>query len=714
MQNKSISVELIGNNNSGKINSIFTGDMSNQSSFEMAKIPSDSMFSKGINNINITKGFSNALNSDILVMPIQENIPSGDSSYTTKINAYIYSNNNGESWNLLKFYNNEGKNFIAPTEFDVIAYANGKFYACPSTSNFTTKYLESDDCSTWVEKNFKSYLRLRWVDKLNDSTILMLVYDYDNTILYSSNDNGNTLTQEAVINGIDLDRILITDSYIYLYSQYAKDVYISQNNGIGKLSFSIVNDLNGTCNMSYGEISYQKSGTIFTENRIVATMINSNNKIALSVIGDNGNLIGSTITRLLDRQGSTVPPNSLIIYDNKVFFGFKWQLTNLWSIDGCFIFDMLNLDGSSKTIDYNYGGSICILDNMIISIRDSVLKNYGSGIVVQSPIMAYKSMYIDDYNNIEFIEKPICLFETSELNENAFSSSNISKNDYSKIVNNKYSGMLFNCFSNTNKNNNSNYDYNSTLFIFGKNIRRLIMFFDNANNIFPTKMLINGTEYNNNDSYFSVDFGYGKYDAVIIKFIELNKPDSQLSIGGINTDVNCIFNRINGLNYVNISSTDEQSPHYGIISYSGEVEVNDRYGILKILSDLELLPNIVINIYIQNNKKYTFVSNNEVTYSDKDAIVYIELLDEIQFLQSLKNNKLYFSNMNAFQLFNNLASLFPYQVSISDEVSKRISNINILKIVFDSDNWWNVWNSFCIGTKTFFYKDANNIYRIGE
>lgn len=718
MQNKTISVELIGENNSGVINSVSSGNISNISSYRPAEITTDDMYSSsGMRDGNIITGYSNILNRNILISPITAITPTTNHSYQTQKNSYIYSDDNGNTWSLLKFYNKNGKTPVSPSEVDGIAYANGYFYACPATSNYTSNYLVSRDCSVWETKSFLSYTRLKWVTQFNSTTILILAYDLINkkTVVYTSEDSGETLIERASINNIELDRIEITDNYIYLYSQYATDVYYSTNN-ISNLNFSLNSALSGTCDMKFGNISYKTDSGIMTGKRLVAFTINSNNDFIINVFNENGNIIGNTLTMLMPRQGQTVPVHSLNIINEKIVLGIDWQMTYSFAVDGIIIYTDIDLTEQSDFYTYNknHGGIAGVVkdSNTLVSIKNSKMKQSSSSLYLSESISAYKSEITQTLTDMIFENSPIYMLNDSASSAGIFNSSSISKNNYSIS---QSDGLVFNGRSSDTANKNGNYDYESTLFVFGNKIQRLLIFFDKSNDRFPTKIIINGDEYSNNDSYFYIDFGYGKYDTIIIQFLELNKPNSVLKIGGINTDVNCVFTRINGLNSVAVASVDETPPYYGIISYSGEIEINDRFGILKILSEKNLLPNMTINIYIQDIKRYTFTSNSNVNYIDKEAFIKIELLDEIQFLQSIKmTDKIYLQNINALELFNNLASKFPYQVTALDDVSKRLPDIKISKINIDNNDWWTIWESFCTGTRTIFYKDANNIYRLGE
>lgn len=732
MQNKPIRVEMIGVNNNGTINSISSNSISPYSKFINAKITISDLFSMPENNhnTNLIYGFSHKLNKNIFIYPISSRTIEG-TSLPEYPNNYIYSQDDGESWMIGRICDENGN--IFDYEFDSMCYANGLFYAFPTDNTYNSNYLTSDDGIIWELKTcpnvMEHYNRIRWVTSLNNNTILALIDSgFGATSIFYSQDNGSSFTKISDLSGA-LDRILITDNDIYIYSEYNGDgnVYVATNNGTTNLSFNLVNNLHGTINMAYGHIKYQdSSGNIVEGYRTIALTMTTNNEFVMYVIGNNGSILRTFYPYIIDAATKTsVPRNSLNIINNLVFLGLSGQLEFNNSpgpgVDGILVLDLSNLEGEVESIAfpkmklYNYGAWTYILNNSnynrLITIKDWVT----DGIEVVSEIFAFSAHIDDPLQDIQFNQKDIYIGVDSDNNRELYQSTTISKNNFYKTNNQSYQGMLIDITSSENANTNGYYDYDSTLFIYGEGIQRLLIFFDKDNNVYPTKMIINGIEYSNTSDVFYVDFSYPKYNDIVIQFTELNKPNAQLRIGGVSTDVNCVFNRGNGLNSVTFTSVDESVPYYGVVSYSGSLEINDREGILKSLSDFGLLPNIQINVYINNIKVKTFTANNDISYSDKDALVSIELLDEIQFLQQINTGiDLYYKDLNAVSLFNSLAAKFPYQITLTSSANSKLLKINISQIFIEKNTWWEVWNSFCSGTKTLLYKDINDIYRVGD
>lgn len=744
MQNKPIRVEMIGVNNNGTINSISSNSISPESKFNVAKITTSDLFlfphdniDTGYNHdIKLIYGYSSELNKNILIYPMATTTLSDTNFQRYSSLYYIYSQDEGESWIIGKICDESGKPFTFTGEFNSMCYANGLFYAFPTFNTTSSSYLISYNGMIWEQRQIMPNVmgvnsRLRWVAKLNDNTILALIDSgkFKNTSIFYSQDNGTSFTKIADLSGT-LDRILVTDNNVYIYNEYNGDgnVYVSTNNGTTNLSFNLVNNLHGTINMAYGHIKYQdSSGNIVEGYRTVSLTLDSSYQFVINVIGDNGEILSSYNSYLSNAfDENDIPQNSLNIINDLVLLGVNGSvnINGYVDINGIVVFDLSNMSSNGYPYpvikSYNdYGSSNYIIQNngKLISLKDAIVEKNSSGVVeaIISPLSAFSAHIDDPLQDIQFNQKDIYIGMDSDNNRELYQSTTISKNNFYKANNQSYQGMLIDITSSENANTNGYYDYDSTLFIYGEDIQRLLIFFDKDNNVYPTKMIINGIEYSNTSDVFYVDFSYPKYNDIIIQFTELNKPNAQLRIGGVSTDVNCVFNRGNGLNSVTFTSVDESVPYYGVVSYSGSLEINDREGILKSLSDFGLLPNIQINVYINNIKVKTFTANNDISYSDKDALVSIELLDEIQFLQQINTGiDLYYKDLNAVSLFNSLAAKFPYQITLTSSANSKLLKINISQIFIEKNTWWEVWNSFCSGTKTLLYKDINDIYRVGD
>lgn len=744
MQNKPIRVEMIGVNNNGTINSISSNAISVDSAYKNSEI-TDDLINENIHwdygfstYVPYAYGYSYNVNKNILIFPVTKSWEVvGESTMESEQYYYAYSQDDGESWNISMLCNENG-DLISPARFQNICYANRMFYAVHGRGSYSP-YAISYDGTIWEEQTTEGVTGggynapLLWVESFDYFKILMLFEDDDFKVsLFYSEDNGKTATKITTFErGVYLDRIYISDDYVYVYNSGERGfsppdapegtvykAYKGSNNA-SDLSFSAVDNLRYTINMKQGNVKYKDStGTIKTEKCLVCLMDNKDyedeNRHSLKLFDNSDNLISSIKPPFV--TGHEVFTTSLNIINNVILLG-GTCIINGRSRTGMFFVDF--------TDDYTFenGYSKFISQGPLAYY----ISNQSNGKLITNGSFATKAMRADvynfendsfDYNNIDendFVRKPIYMNVDDTNNQDLYTSTTISKNNFYKTNNQSYQGLLFDTKTTNDTNNNGYHDYDVSLFVYGQSIQKLLIFFDKDNDIYPTKIIINGDEYSNSSNVFYVDFSYPKYDNLVIQFVELNKQEAQLRIGGISTDVNCVFNRGNGLNSVTFASVDESVPYYGVVSYSGSLEINDREGLLKLLSDLGFLPNIQINVYINNIKVKTFTANNDISYSDKDALVSIELLDEIQFLQQINTGiDLYYKDLNAVSLFNSLAAKFPYQITLTSSANSKLLKINISQIFIEKNTWWEVWNSFCSGTKTLLYKDINDIYRVGD
>lgn len=740
MQNKPVKVEMLGINNNGIINSISSNAISVDSAYKNSEITDDLInenvfWDYGFSiNSSYAYGYSYNVNKNILIFPVTKSwAVDGGPFMESEQYYYAYSQDDGESWNISMLCDENG-DLTDKTPFQNICYANGIFYALHE-KGADAKYSISYDGTIWENQKTEGwyYAPLLWVESFSHTTILMLFADEDfNVSLSYSTDNGKSATKITTFErGVYLDRIYISDDYVYVYNSGRTSFFVPDapegtvykaykgNNNASDLSFSAVDNLRYTINMKHRNVKYKDStGTIKTEKCLVCLIDNMDyedeNRHSLKLFDNSDNLLSSIKPPFA--TGHYITTTSLNIINNVILLGGTGIIDGR-SYTGMFFVDFTD----DYTLEKGYSKFIP---------RGPLayyISNQSNGKLITNGAFASKAMRADvynfendsfDYNNIDendFVRKPIYMNVDDTNNQDLYTSTTISKNNFYKTNNQSYQGLLFDTKTTVDTNNNGYHDYDVTLFVYGQSIQKLLIFFDKDNDIYPTKIIINGDEYANSSNVFYVDFSYPKYDNLVIQFVELNKSEAQLRIGGISTDVNCVFDRGNGLNSVTFASIDENVPYYGVVSYSGNLEINDREGRLKLLSDLGFLPNIQINVYINNIKVKTFTANNDISYSDKDALVSIELLDEIQFLQQINTGiDLYYKDLNAVSLFNSLAAKFPYQITLTNSANSKLLKINISQIFIEKNTWWEVWNSFCVGTKTLLYKDINDIYRVGD
>lgn len=200
------------------------------------------------------------------------------------------------------------------------------------------------------------------------------------------------------------------------------------------------------------------------------------------------------------------------------------------------------------------------------------------------------------------------------------------------------------------------------------------------------------------------------------------------------------YDKTNGLMSLTVSGVSNDAPHYGIISRAGTVEIVDKPEIienedgsisveywLEKQSNDNVLPDVSIDIFINDSLQYSFTSDNEISYTIQDRKVTIELSDEINSLQDKTlGSDLVYENTNALTIFSDIASITGLPIIIDKNTSDYIKNIfipsSLLKsltgewnivspqIIIKDDTLWNIINQFAYGINAVFYKLGNSYY----
>lgn len=172
-----------------------------------------------------------------------------------------------------------------------------------------------------------------------------------------------------------------------------------------------------------------------------------------------------------------------------------------------------------------------------------------------------------------------------------------------------------------------------------------------------------------------------------------------------------VYNKSNGLKSVTIDGINRSLPNYGIISMSGSLNIIDSDGWLKVQSDNNILPDVTIDIYLDDILQYTFMAENEFTYTKQDKFVTINLVDKIESLQNKKTEYgMIFDNTNGYVMFVNLCSQFGLSCIMDDDTKEFLGNLIIGKTYIKSDTFWNILQEFVYGCRCIFYRKGGNYY----
>lgn len=714
MNSENISVKITGKNDNGNINAVTPTNIDKTSIYSPQNIEviDKTYLSRYVRDHNINDGYSRILDKVVYIYPATD--------------GYVYSSDNGKTWNFSEFYTTKGKEDFL-TNVDGIFYANRYFYACPYKGTITTYYLRSKDGIIWEKMSAPIYGCLRCVIDYNhygsDDILIALSLDISkNSIMSYSLDNGETWNELYNFGKVDLDRIAQTrTSTMYVYSQYGGELFFSSqlNSAFNPttMSFLSIPELKGTCNITHGTVTYNVSSSRKEtgERTVILTNGNENssNKM-LYLIKDYKGTVEVDMAVVTPLTNTITQANySLLTANDKIIIGDANYIPSNNPDERILIFDSINpfADNQSFT-QYDYGASLCkgsLEQVQQENAPEGYYWNYKTLFSLKTrlninddsldTIVAYRALYMG-IDNLDFNQCSVYSLVDTEENRIEYKKSGLDLVKFNETV-------IFDSVSSESANTSGNYNYEAVCYIYGENIKRLIICFSD---IYPKTISINGIEYKNDSPFFSVDFGYGKYDNVVLKFTELNKPNAKLRIGGIATDVNCLFDYKSGLKNINIDSGSQTVPNYGILSYGGSIQILDDDSIIYNLSELNLFPNIDISILVDGLVRYEFSSNNEINYSESDRSVTISLRDKIEDLQNISTKRnLYFQNMSGMELFENLKTLLGQEIFIDEYIRNRLINIYISKAYIETASWWDILNSFCVGVKGVLKKDVNTL-----
>lgn len=205
------------------------------------------------------------------------------------------------------------------------------------------------------------------------------------------------------------------------------------------------------------------------------------------------------------------------------------------------------------------------------------------------------------------------------------------------------------------------------------------------------------------------------------------------------------YDKSNGLISLSVSGVSNDAPYYGIISRAGSIEIVDKPDIienddgsttveywLQKQSDDNILPDVNIDIFINNSLQYSFTSDNEISYTIQDRKVTIELSDEINSLQDREiGYDSVYENTNSLSILSDLTSIIGISVIADDDTTEYLKKVviptNILltdntfdpinpRLVIQNDTCWNIIQQFAYAVRAIFYKlgDSYHLTRMRE
>lgn len=186
----------------------------------------------------------------------------------------------------------------------------------------------------------------------------------------------------------------------------------------------------------------------------------------------------------------------------------------------------------------------------------------------------------------------------------------------------------------------------------------------------------------------------------------MDKPKLSVKITSIEKpNITKIYTKANGLKSLTIDGVSNTSPYYGIISRGGSVTLIDVDGWLKEQSDNNILPDVTVDVYINNCLQYSFSSDNDVGYLRQNNNVTINLADSINLLQnsSVENESLY-SDTNAIVVFSDIMNKCGVDAVLDAETNNYLQSLSVSQMVIPAGTYWDIIEQFARGVRAIFYK----------
>ena len=198
----------------------------------------------------------------------------------------------------------------------------------------------------------------------------------------------------------------------------------------------------------------------------------------------------------------------------------------------------------------------------------------------------------------------------------------------------------------------------------------------------------------------------------------MNKPKLSVKITSISDPtITKTYTKANGLRNLSIDGVSNTLPYYGIISRAGSVELIDmpdkenQNGWLKTQSDNNILPDVSIEVILNEIILFSFNSENDITYTIQDKKVTIELSDTIDSLQQKRyDNNLIISNTDGLVAFMEICSFLDISVKMDDYTKNYLKSIYIKEMPVVADSHWNIIEQFVYGVRAIFFKIGNSYY----
>lgn len=262
------------------------------------------------------------------------------------------------------------------------------------------------------------------------------------------------------------------------------------------------------------------------------------------------------------------------------------------------------------------------------------------------------------------------------------------------------------------------------LTLSGEAISAITFAFDDLHGEYPYSMMVDGTEYFDDDAAWTILLEPKSEHTVIIS--NWNTPNHPIIISGIYVELTLDIDRRNtqNIDFSYFDRADTNLTSYGIYSNGGSINLIDINTNIKDYIDLQILKNgLVVKLYLEDTLSKVKQQIGQYVTDDWDYNPYtqettVSLTDGLQEWQDIMIDEIGYDvengkSMTFGSFYSILRNLTPenYEMLSLDELDEKTKNhLNSSVLVYpmlQQGSLWNAWDKFCVAMQGHIYKLPN-------
>ena len=282
-------------------------------------------------------------------------------------------------------------------------------------------------------------------------------------------------------------------------------------------------------------------------------------------------------------------------------------------------------------------------------------------------------------------------------------------------------------------NENGEFETPYEITVNGSGISALTIEFDSLNKKHPNKINIDGVDYADNDSIFTINLESADEHKIIID--NWNAPNYPLVVTGIyvNITIDIDYRNLISLNRNITYRSDNKLPSYGIISNAGNLEFNDISGEIKDYAEqLILTTDLKVEIYLNNTlanvqERIGVFETRDWDYDNDNRSVSVSLKDDLEEWQDIQVEGINYDPRKPFEVIENgsMDNLYKwlqaqdkngnyrtplkYQMLSFNELDVKtqeiLENTKINYPLLENGTLWQQWEKLCQVCGLYIYKN---------